>query len=82
MHYFQTENLGRLLADSGFERIAARPLPAWQLTGLWARLRMDPRRPKWTSALEWLALAAAWPLCACLPGDTVLQVYRKRDAAD
>ena len=76
LHYFQARNLARLATRAGFELLASRSLPAWQLRGLWSRLRMDPGRPAWKSAACWLALAAGAPASACLPSDILLHVYR------
>jgi SAM-dependent methyltransferase len=78
-HYFNADNLERLLSRFRFELVHSQTLPTWQPRGLWARLRMDDSQPAWKMAIPWAALMAAYPLLCCLPSDILLQVYRAVD---
>jgi SAM-dependent methyltransferase len=77
-HYFDAVNLRRLVERFGLSLVHQQPLPAWQVAGLWTRLRMDGARPAWQAALAWSALVGASPLLRALPSDILLHVYRAR----
>ena len=76
LHYFQAANLPRLVARFGLVLIHSQSLPAWELGGLWARLRMDESQAIWKAALAWAALVVAYPLLRWMPSDILLQIYR------
>jgi SAM-dependent methyltransferase len=78
-HYFNADNLERLLARFDLKLIHSQSLPAWQLAGLWNRLRMDQSQPTWKAVLAWISLVVANPLLRRLPSDILLQVYRRAD---
>jgi hypothetical protein len=79
LHYFQAANLRQLVERFGLEHLYSQSLPAWELGGLWARLRMDESQAVWKAVLAWGALVLAYPLLRCLPSDILLQVYRAVD---
>jgi hypothetical protein len=75
LHYFDPDNLKRLLQRHGFEVIEQASLRSVQREGLRARLRYDPRS-RWMAPLLGPILWVIAPLLQRLPADIVVVVAR------
>ena len=80
VYYFNRMNLDRALQAHGFSRVDATETMTFHPTGLWSRMRFNPRSSRVLNLALYLGLLAAYPVYRTLGrADTELLIYRRND---
>lgn len=80
VHYFNSSNLARLVADHGFALIDSAELPALRAKGLLQRLRCAGNISPASLYLQYIATLAAIPVLRLFPSDIIVCIFRKKAA--
>lgn len=79
VHYFNPDNLTRLVASEGFDLRHSTEIAAVKADGLWQRLTVFGNVNPLKAALQWLAIRCVLlPLMGLFPSDIIVCIYRKR----
>lgn len=82
VHYFQPDNLARLVCRHGFELLASRELPALQAKGLLERLRCAGNVSTVSLYLQYFAILCAIPVLRVFPSDIIVCIFKKKPQVD
>jgi hypothetical protein len=77
VHYFQPDNLARLLARHGFRQLHSQALPSLRAKGLLERMRCAGNIAGPALYLQYAAVLCTIPLLRVFPSDIVVSVFRK-----
>lgn len=77
VHYFSSDNLQRLLARQGFERIYNGELPSLRAKGLLDRIRCAGNIAGPVLYLQYAAVLCTLPLLSAVPSDIIVGIFRK-----
>lgn len=77
VHYFQSDNLSRLVAKHGLELKLTAELPAVRAAGMLERLRCASQGKPLGVYAQYAAVMMAIPVLRAFPSDIVVCVYRK-----
>jgi len=77
VHYFNPENLTKLLESMGFQRSFASELPAIKAEGLYQRIAYAGQGSKLKQWLQYAAILCALPVLKLFPSDIIVCIYRK-----
>lgn len=77
VHYFSSDNLQRLLARQGFERIYHGELPSLRAKGLLDRIRCAGNIAGPVLYLQYAAVLCTLPLLSAVPSDIIVGMFRK-----
>lgn len=79
VHYFNPDNLTRLVASEGFDLRHSSEIAAVKADGLWQRLTVFGNVHPLKAALQWLGIRCVLlPLMGRFPSDTIVCIFRKR----
>lgn len=79
VHYFQPDNLGRLLAGHGFDLVHSQELPSVRAKGLRERMACTGDLAGPALYLQYAAVLCTIPLLRIFPSDIIVSVFRKAD---
>ena len=71
VHYFNPDNLSRLLKGNGFEIVTSGRLSSVQLKGLYTRISYDKKSNLPVRLLTWLSVLLVLPLTKMMPSDII-----------
>lgn len=77
VHYFNPDNLQRLLEHQGFERIYNGELPSLRAKGLLDRIRCAGNIAGPVLYVQYAAVLCTLPLLAAFPSDIIVSMFRK-----
>jgi 2-polyprenyl-3-methyl-5-hydroxy-6-metoxy-1,4-benzoquinol methylase len=77
VHYFNPENLNKLVGQRGFELVHSGELPALRARGLLHRLRCVGNHSVLSLYFQYLAILCAMPVLRAFPSDIILCIFRK-----
>ena len=78
VHYFNQQNLRRLVEQHGFDFIACHALPSVHAKGLWDRLRFVKSTSLPNLCLQYVGILCLLPALRLLPSDIIVCMFRKR----
>lgn len=81
VHYFQPDNLARLVRTHGFELVQSRELPALRTKGLLERLRCAGNVPTVSLYAQYFAILCAIPVLRAFPSDIIVCMFKKKPQA-
>ncbi len=81
VHYFDPDNLDRLVARHGFACVHSGELPSLRANGLLERIRYAGNISGPSLYLQYSAVLCAIPLLRVFPSDIIVSVFRKTSAA-
>lgn len=77
VHYFNPNNLQRLLDDRGFERVYNGELPSLRAKGLLERIRCAGNISGPVLYLQYAAVLCTLPVLSAFPSDIIVSIFRK-----
>jgi 2-polyprenyl-3-methyl-5-hydroxy-6-metoxy-1,4-benzoquinol methylase len=78
VHYFQPDNLARLVEAEGFQLVHSAELPSLRAKGLLDRLRCTGDMSALALYTQYVAILCAIPLLRAFPSDIIVCVFRKQ----
>ncbi|WP_342116588.1 class I SAM-dependent methyltransferase [Pseudoduganella sp. OTU4001] len=79
VHYFNPDNLTRLVGSEGFDLLHSTEIDAVTANGLWQRLTMFGQVHPLKAAVQWLGIRCVLlPLTKLFTSDIIVCLYRKR----
>jgi 2-polyprenyl-3-methyl-5-hydroxy-6-metoxy-1,4-benzoquinol methylase len=81
VHYFDPNNLSRLVTAHQFEQVHSAQLPSLRSEGLLERLRCVGKMSPLSLYVQYAAIRCAIPLLRFFPSDTIVGIFRKKTAA-